>query len=326
MFTSFTELSNILLLFIAIGTMLYCLKINLDSKHLSNLKRIYGALILVLGIISFTFFTLGIHSLSATNSLSFLTLIFSLYLLTWGFESLTQKFTFTWLTFFFYLGVALTFIVARILLFSPFTDVGDILVLPVFEGIGLLFVWSIAHVVRIIQRYQPNNQEQVSLSKYQHYRQQGLSDQEIDFLREQMAPAKVHIEAIEQAFQENAKLRSIELKYNTIKVCQQQFKDIVNDPTRLAEASDFLYKYLPSLEDILQKYNEINGHITKNKQSYLIMERSCEIIEQLCQKINDHYLQFHSDTFAQMEDDLSLAERQLNNNSIHDRLDDLLDL
>lgn len=322
----FTELlSNRLLIFLAIGTLLYGLLIHQQPApyRFKRLKNIYLVLMFITGGIGSCLFLFGTN-FSLGISLVWLSLTFSLYLLAYGFELLIQRFPFKWLSLFFYLGTILTFLASKIMFTSP--DIEDILLLPFLELLGLFIVWLLAIFANILQRYQPNFTPQAPHSKYQHYRDQGLDEQEIEFLREQLAPAKTHIETIEQAFQENAKLRAIELQYNTVKVCKQQFKDIVEEPKRLADASDFLYKYLPSLEDILQKYNEINGHITKNKQSYMIMERSREIIEQLCQKINEHYLQFHADTFTQMEDDLSLAERQLNNETIHDSIDNLFNL
>jgi hypothetical protein len=150
-----------------------------------------------------------------------------------------------------------------------------------------------------------------SSNKVQHYRQEGLSDQEIQFLREQLATAKPQIQSIEQEFNQNAKLRTLEVRYNTVKVCQNYFKDIVNQPKRLVEASDFLYKYLPSLEDILKKYNEINGHVAKNKQTYMILEKSAATIEKLCQSINDAYVHFHQEDLKAMEDELYVANRTL---------------
>lgn len=147
--------------------------------------------------------------------------------------------------------------------------------------------------------------------KIQHYYEEGLTESEVEYFRSQMAIARDQIKSVESGIAKTAKLRAIEVRYNTIEVAQNFFKDIVDDPTRFTQASQFLYKFLPSLEDLILKYNEINGHVAKNKQTYLILEKSAQTIEQICEQITDEYVLFHQDTYNEMQDEIKLANRNL---------------
>ena len=146
---------------------------------------------------------------------------------------------------------------------------------------------------------------------YQHYLGLGLSDSEIDYFREQMRPARDRILAIEANLPQTAKLRTIEERHNTIEICQRFFQNIVHEPRRITEATTFLYQLLPSLEDLSDKYNEINQHVAKSKQTYLILERCAATIDQVCQQITEEYLAFHQANFDDLEDEINLAHKYL---------------
>lgn len=144
-----------------------------------------------------------------------------------------------------------------------------------------------------------------------HYQEAGLSKHEIESFRQQMAISRDHINRIDRNFQLTAKMRAIEIRHNVVKVSQNYFKDIVEEPQRQLAASNFLLTLLPQLDDLLEKYNEINAHVAKNKQTYLILEKSAQTIERISQEIVDDYITFHEDTYQELEDGLKLADRTL---------------
>ncbi|MDO4432657.1 MAG: 5-bromo-4-chloroindolyl phosphate hydrolysis family protein [Aerococcaceae bacterium] len=233
------------------------------------------------------------------------------------FQKVEQIFQKRWIRF----GFILTVGTAGLQILSLFHELtfGQLLVVVIANCIGMAaLTYGIAYLIhRKPRRHLPT-------SKIDHYQQAGLSKKEIEFFREQMAPAKQHILQIEQAFQQTAKLRAIETRHNTVKVAQNFFKDLVQEPQKLSRASHFLYKQLPSLEDLLNKYNEINGHIAKNKQTYLILEKSAATIEQLCENITDQYIQFHQETYNDLMDEIELAQRNLSKDVSTADIDDLL--
>lgn len=150
---------------------------------------------------------------------------------------------------------------------------------------------------------------------YEHYKKHGLDHKEIDYFRQQMATAKEQIETIEKNVQQTAKLRAIETRNNSIKVCQSFFKDIVNHPQKIGQANQFLYRFLPSLVDLTDKYNEINNHVAKNKQTYQILEKSAQTIDLVCQQITDEYIMFHKNEIDDLKDEVQLANLNLKRRS-----------
>ncbi len=72
--------------------------------------------------------------------------------------------------------------------------------------------------------------------------------------------------------QQTAKLKAIDLRHDPVKAAKALFKELVKEPNRLHEASQFLYTHLPNLVDLTNKYNEINDHEIKNKQTYEKLE------------------------------------------------------
>lgn len=169
----------------------------------------------------------------------------------------------------------------------------------------------------ILNKKQTSFQQKVTRTRpttqlTQHYREQGMSDEEIAYFRKQMEDARTHIYALEDSFPQTAKLRTIEKRHNTIEVCQSYFKHIVERPQSISQAGDFLYKYLPNLHDLADKYNEISQHVAKNKQTYQILDRSAQVIEELCEEIHDDYIAFHKETYDNLEDEIRFAEKNLN--------------
>ena len=149
-----------------------------------------------------------------------------------------------------------------------------------------------------------------------HYHEAGLSDEEIQVFRETMAMAKDHISSIQAKIDDTAKLSKINYNFSLVPLLQSYFRNIVQEPQRIIQADAFLYRLLPSLDDLIQKYNEINSHIAKNKQTYLILEKTAKTIQGLAEEINRDYIHFHQETFDSLNDELTYADRILNNETV----------
>ncbi|WP_124057556.1 5-bromo-4-chloroindolyl phosphate hydrolysis family protein [Vaginisenegalia massiliensis] len=248
----------------------------------------------------------------------------SVVLLALAFDFLKKYFAFSWLNIFYYIGLMLNVMmiaVYRSMAHPSFVDVTAFDALAPCLGIattsnfiGLFSVGLLACFANLFSSNPkpcPLKRKPATKSKLQHYLDQGLTKEEIEYFRQQMSPAKEAILTIESQMSKNAKLRAIEARHNTVKVSQAYFKDIVDQPRRITDASDFIYKYLPSLVDLSHKYNEINGHVAKNKQTYLLLEKSAQTIEGLCQQITDAYLAFHEQDFNHLKDEIELANKNL---------------
>lgn len=144
-----------------------------------------------------------------------------------------------------------------------------------------------------------------------HYEESGMSPSEITFFRQTMNQTKTEISQLQQNMQQTAKLKSIDLRHDTVKAAKALFKELVKEPHRLHEASQFLYTHLPNLIDLTNKYIEINDHEIKNKQTYAKLEESAVIIDQLASLIAQDYQKFVSDDLDDLDVELSIAKQSL---------------
>lgn len=144
-----------------------------------------------------------------------------------------------------------------------------------------------------------------------HYEESGMTPSEITFFRQTMNQTKTEISQLQQNMQQTAKLKSIDLRHDTVKAAKALFKELVKEPHRLHEASQFLYTHLPNLIDLTNKYIEINDHEIKNKQTYAKLEESAVIIDQLASLISQDYQKFVSDDLEDLDVELSIAKQSL---------------
>ena len=144
-----------------------------------------------------------------------------------------------------------------------------------------------------------------------HYEESGMTPSEITFFRQTMNQTKTEISQLQQNMQQTAKLKSIDLRHDTVKAAKALFKELVKEPHRLHEASQFLYTHLPNLIDLTNKYIEINDHEIKHKQTYAKREESAVIIDQLASLIAQDYQKFVSDDLDDLDVELSIAKQSL---------------
>ena len=144
-----------------------------------------------------------------------------------------------------------------------------------------------------------------------HYEESGMTPSEITFFRQTMNQTKTEISQLQQNMQQTAKLKSIDLRHDTVKAAKALLKELVKEPHRLHEASQFLYTHLPNLIDLTNKYIEINDHEIKNKQTYAKLEESAVIIDQLASLIAQDYQKFVSDDLDDLDVELSIAKQSL---------------
>ncbi len=152
----------------------------------------------------------------------------------------------------------------------------------------------------------------VSDEREKFYQSRGLSNEDIDFFRDTMNNAKSQILQIEENMTHTGKLRAIANRNNTLHLIKVLFKDIVNEPERLHEVDQFLYVHLPSLADLTDKYVTINQHQAKSKQTFDVLEKSAQTIDDVCEQIAGDYMKFRSTDISDLADEVELAKRRLN--------------
>ncbi|MDK8502146.1 5-bromo-4-chloroindolyl phosphate hydrolysis family protein [Aerococcus sp. UMB1112A] len=91
----------------------------------------------------------------------------------------------------------------------------------------------------------------LSRKNYQHYKEHGLSDQDIQYFRQEMATSLEQIERILALLAQTGRKSHGQVKAQEIKA---YFHAIQQDPHLLADSADFRYQLLPSLEKELRHY------------------------------------------------------------------------
>ena len=181
-------------------------------------------------------------------------------------------------------------------------------VIGIIVGVGLYLTY--------LKRQAPPSKKAdlkpVSDKREEFYQSRGLSDEDIKFFRDTMNNTKSQIIQVEENMASTGKLRAIANRHNTLHLIKVLFKDIVNEPERLHEIDQFLYVHLPSLADLSKKYVQINQHQAKSKQTFDVLEKSAQTIDDLCAQITDDYMKFRSTDINAMSNEIELAKRRLN--------------
>ena len=167
------------------------------------------------------------------------------------------------------------------------------------------------------RKVQPQKEELPFLTKEKeaYYKKMDMSEREIELFRETMNLSKQQVLRLQQNIQKNAKLKAIDLRHETLKAAKALFKELVKDPKRLPEASQFLYTHLPNIVDLTDNYVEINGHEVKSKEVYGKLEESAQIIDQMADLIVKDYQQFVAEDLEDMDVEISIAKKNLDQDS-----------
>lgn len=133
------------------------------------------------------------------------------------------------------------------------------------------FVILVGFLVFVLYRKKKNAADKsdqmpyLTKDKETHYRELGLSPQEIDFFRSTMSTAKKQIIQLQENMNRSTKLRAIDLRNDTTKVSKALFKELVKEPKKLHLANHFLYTHLPNIVDLTSKHLEIEQHEVKKQ-------------------------------------------------------------
>ncbi|SJZ99415.1 5-bromo-4-chloroindolyl phosphate hydrolysis protein [Pilibacter termitis] len=151
----------------------------------------------------------------------------------------------------------------------------------------------------------------LSSDKWEHYKQVGLSDNEIELFRETMANLQRDIKDWETAIHANSKLRAIDLRTDGLKAAKALFKELVQEPNRMNEASDFIYKHIPSIRELTAKYQEVASHEVKSSEVFATLQNSADIITKLSEEIARDYTKFVKNDLEDLEIELTVAKKSI---------------
>jgi 5-bromo-4-chloroindolyl phosphate hydrolysis protein len=192
---------------------------------------------------------------------------------------------------------------------SPF--IHTILSVALFFSIFFAVLLLIKTVLSQNKVSAKNEMPELTKEKEAHYAEFGMNDKEIIFFRETMADARKQITTLEDNMQQVAKLKAINLRYDTLKASRAMFKEIVKEPNKLHQSDRFLYNHLPNLVELTSKYIEINNHELKTKDTFDALNQCATAIEEVSQLIVKDYADFVKDDLEDLDVELSIAKQNI---------------
>lgn len=172
-----------------------------------------------------------------------------------------------------------------------------------------IVVWLVRKLLN--SRKKPTEVPILSKEKEEHYEQLGMTTSEIELFRSTMNAAKGQIDRLQKNTAQSSKLKAIDLRHDTTKAAKALFKELVKEPTRLHDASHFLYTHLPNMADLTDKYLEINQHEIKSKETFAKLEESAQVIDQLASLIVQDYQLFVAEDLEDLDVEISIAKQSL---------------
>ncbi len=123
----------------------------------------------------------------------------------------------------------------------------------------------------------------------QRYQEAGLSESDIEIFRETLADAKENIEKWEANTKKNDELEVVESVTGGLEASKLLFKYIVQNPTQLTKQNDFLYKDLPNMVKLTEKYLEMQKQSVKSEDVSRDMDETLLLIKTLAMNISKNY-------------------------------------
>jgi 5-bromo-4-chloroindolyl phosphate hydrolysis protein len=123
----------------------------------------------------------------------------------------------------------------------------------------------------------------------QRYQEAGLSESDIEIFRDTLADAKENIEKWEANTKKNEELEVVESVTGGLEASKLLFKYIVQNPTQLTKQNDFLYKDLPNMVKLTEKYLEMQKQSVKSEEVSRDMDETLLLIKTLATNISKNY-------------------------------------
>lgn len=154
-------------------------------------------------------------------------------------------------------------------------------------------------------RLKPNHEKR--------YHDAGLNDQEIETFRSTMNEAKENIIALEKNIKASPKLQAIDIETKATVAAKALFKEIVEDPKKITQADVFLYKRLPNIVNLTEKYVKITQHKIKAETTVETLKKSEMVIRQVSEQIANDYTKFVADDLEELTIEAEVAKENTKN-------------
>ncbi|MDR2833333.1 MAG: 5-bromo-4-chloroindolyl phosphate hydrolysis family protein [Streptococcaceae bacterium] len=192
------------------------------------------------------------------------------------------------------------------------------------DGLAIMFfAMLLAYFVLVPKgkKVKTSKAPKITEDKMQHYKNSGLTEAEVNFFRQTMATLQQQIKKWEENVAKNSKLKAIDLRVDGLKAAKALFKEMVQSPNRMNQASEFVYRYVPNMMELTDKYLEVSRHDIKNADTYRMLNEGAVAIEALGKQINEAYTKFVQQEIDALDTEVSIAKKNAkidNGNSFSD--------
>ncbi|MDR1568243.1 MAG: 5-bromo-4-chloroindolyl phosphate hydrolysis family protein [Streptococcaceae bacterium] len=183
--------------------------------------------------------------------------------------------------------------------------------------LSLIFLILISYLAgefvfpKLQARAQSKKEARGKPDKEKQYHAAGLNDQDIEAFRSTMAEAKQNIIDWERNITKSPTLSQINHETNGLTAAKELFKEIVETPKRITEADTFLYKHLPSVVSLTDKYLKITEHKIKAESTLETLAKSEGVIWQVSEQIALDYTSFISEVLEDLVIETEVAKSSL---------------
>ncbi|RZI48110.1 5-bromo-4-chloroindolyl phosphate hydrolysis family protein [Lactococcus kimchii] len=123
----------------------------------------------------------------------------------------------------------------------------------------------------------------------ERYHEAGLSDSDIKIFRENLAEAKTSIKTWEAQTKKDDDLQVVESVTGGLDASKHTFKYIVQNPQELTKQNEFLYKDLPNMVKLTEKFIEMKKQAVRTEEIKRDLDETLLLIKTLSASISKNY-------------------------------------
>lgn len=153
----------------------------------------------------------------------------------------------------------------------------------------LVALWLISLFRRKSNKKESTAKKPARKENIRRYQEAGLSESDIEIFRETLGDAKENIEKWEANTNKNDELEVVESVTGGLEASKLLFKHIVQNPTQLTKQNDFLYKDLPNMVKLTEKYLEMQKQSIKTQEVSRDMDETLLLIKTLSANFSKNY-------------------------------------
>ena len=123
----------------------------------------------------------------------------------------------------------------------------------------------------------------------ERYHEAGLSDTDIKIFRENLSEAKENIKTWEKLLKKEDDLQVVESVTGGLDASKHTFKYIVQNPQELTKQNEFLYKDLPNMVKLSEKFIEMKKQSVRTEDINRDLDETLLLIKTLSNSISKNY-------------------------------------